>query len=283
MRLSFAIAVLALLLAPASAQNSEPPPLAQVTTPRLYALDCGTLAMSRPEDFGLTRDDVTDTNMIVSCFLVIHPKGILLFDTGLSDSLVGQPLYENRIGRNTAQVKLNTLKSQLAAIGVTPEKITYLALSHSHYDHVGNANAYAGSTWLAQKAERDYMFGPAAPARFKPQYAALEQARTRIIDGDHDVFADGTVLLKYMPGHTPGHQSLYVKLARAGGILLAGDLYHYPQERTLNRMPEREKTLETGASRAKMEEFLRQTGARLWIDHDIGAWRDALKAPAWYE
>src|SRR5436190_165411 len=234
-RHALVLAAFALFLAPAVAQNGAPSPvLTQVTSPRLYALDCGALAMSRPEDFGLTRDEVADTNMIVSCFLVIHPRGILLFDTGLADSLVGEPLFKNRIGRNTAQVKFNTLKGQLAAIGVTPDKITYLVLSHSHYDHVGNANAYAGSTWLTQKAERDYMFGPAAPARFKPQYAALEHARTEIIDGDHDVFGDGTVVLKYTPGHTPGHQSLYVRLAHAGGILLAGDLYHYPQERVLD-------------------------------------------------
>jgi glyoxylase-like metal-dependent hydrolase (beta-lactamase superfamily II) len=280
--------LLALLVAafPAAAQNRAPPGMPSppsVTSPRLYVLDCGTLAMNSPEDFGLTRQETADTNMSVTCFLVIHPKGILLFDTGLSDRLVGRPLYENRIGRSTAQVKLNTLRGQLADIGVTPDRITYLAISHSHYDHVGNANDYAGATWLAQKAERDFMFGPNAPARFKPDYAALERARTEIIEGDHDVFGDGTVVLKSTPGHTPGHQSLYVKLVRTGSVLIAGDLYHYPEEKTLNRMPEREKATATPASRAAMETFLRQTGARLWIDHDIGFFRDALKAPAWYD
>src|SRR5215469_18112981 len=70
-------------------------PLPQVTSPRLYVIDCGTLVYNRPEDYQLTREEVADTNMSVPCFLVLHPKGILLFDAGLSDRLVGRPLWEN--------------------------------------------------------------------------------------------------------------------------------------------------------------------------------------------
>lgn len=139
--------------APDPAHSSEGlPPLPVVSSPRLYVIDCGTLVSSRPEEFGLTRDEVSDTNLAVACFLVIHPKGILLFDAGLSDRFVGRPVYENvRFGYG--QIKFATLRGQLADIGVRAEDITYLALSHSHFDHVGNANDYAGSIWLAQKAE----------------------------------------------------------------------------------------------------------------------------------
>jgi len=70
-------------------------PLPRVTSPRLYVIDCGTLVYNRPEDYNLTREEVADSNMSVPCFLVIHAKGILLFDTGLSDRLVARPLYEN--------------------------------------------------------------------------------------------------------------------------------------------------------------------------------------------
>jgi len=115
-------------------------------------IDCGTLVYNRPEDYNLTREEVADTNMSVPCFLVIHAKGILLFDTGLSDRLVGRPLYENVDG-GYGQIKFNSLRGQLADMGITPADITYLAISHSHF----NANDYAGSTWLAQKAERDFM------------------------------------------------------------------------------------------------------------------------------
>src|ERR1700752_908761 len=149
---------------PPPAALPRPPgiaPLPKVSAPRLYVIDCGTLAYNRPEDYQLTREEVADTNMSVSCFLVIHPKGILLFDTGLSDRLVGRPLWENVDG-GYGQIKFNTLRGQLADIGVTPADITYLAISHSHWDHVGNASDYAGSVWLTQKAELDFMFGAGA-------------------------------------------------------------------------------------------------------------------------
>jgi ribonuclease BN (tRNA processing enzyme) len=96
-------------------------------------------------------------------------------------------------------------RGELADIGVTPADITYLALSHSHFDHVGNANDYAGSTWLTQKAERDFMFAPGADKTYFPLYDALARAHQVTFQGDHDVFGDGTVILKFTPGHTPGH------------------------------------------------------------------------------
>ena len=272
-------------VSPSGAQNARPrgmAPLPVVTSVRLYVLDCGTLIYNRPEDYGLTREEVANSNMSVSCFLVIHPKGILLFDTGLSDRLVGRPIYENIIG-GYGQLKLNTLRGQLADIGVTPDKITYLALSHSHYDHVGNANDYAGSTWLARRAEYDVMFRPGSNSNLARDYSALAQSTTKFIDGDYDVFGDGSVVLKPTPGHTPGHQSLYVRLANTGGVVIAGDLYHYPEERTLGRMPAREQNTQTPASRAAIEKFLQETHSQLWIGHSIAFFRDARKSPAWYD
>lgn len=264
---------------------SRPPglaPLPKVASPRLYVIDCGTLVYNRPEDYRLTREEVADTNMSVPCFLVIHPKGILLFDTGLSDRLVGRPLWEN-VDEGYGQIKLNTLRGALADIGVTPADITYLAISHSHFDHVGNANDYAGSIWLAQKAELAFMFGAGADPAYLPLYSALAHARKDVFEGDHDVFGDGTVVLKFTPGHTPGHQALYVKLARTGGIVLSGDLYHYAEERTLHRMPKEEENSGTPASREMMERFLREKSAQLWIGHSTTFFKNATKSPGWYD
>lgn len=277
----FALGVSLLLASVAPAQapaRAGFAPLPVVSSPRLYVIDCGTLVSSRPEEFNLSRDEVADTNMAVPCFLVIHPKGILLFDTGLPDRIVGRPLYENVV-YGYGQLKFNTLKGQLADIGVAPQDITYLALSHSHFDHVGNANDYAGSIWLAQQSEIDNTLGP----HRHPEAADLAHARTQVIDGDHDVFGDATVILKYTPGHTPGHQSLYVKLAKTGGVVIAGDLYHYAEERTLHRMPPQELTTATPASRAMIERFLVEKKAQLWIGHSTAFFKDALKSPAWYE
>ena len=258
------------------------PPLPKLTTPRLYVLDCGTIISHEPERFGLTMADVSDPNFADPCFLVMHPKGILLFDTGLSDLQVGRPIYENMMGHE-GQLKFRTLRGELENIGVTAPMITYLAISHSHWDHVGNANAYAGSTWLARKAEYDVMFGPNANPAVARNYAALAHAKIQYIDGDYDVFGDGSVVLLSTPGHTPGHQSLYVKLARTGGVVVSGDLYHYPAERTMGKMPPREVTLGTPQSRKKVEDFLARTHSQLWLSHTIDWYRDAVKAPGWYD
>jgi glyoxylase-like metal-dependent hydrolase (beta-lactamase superfamily II) len=257
-------------------------PVPRVSSPRLYVIDCGTLIYNRPEDYHLTREEVADTNMAVPCFLVIHPKGLLLFDTGLPDRFVGRPVYEN-VDSGYGQIKFNTLRGQLADIGVAPEDITYLAVSHTHFDHVGNVGDYAGSIWLAQKTELDLIFGPHALPELTAAFAPFTHTRRLVIEGDHDVFGDGTVVLMFTPGHTPGHQSLYVKLAKTGGVVIAGDLYHYPEERTLKRMPPEEEPTATPASRARIEEFLIQNKAQLWIGHSIEFFRNAVKSPGWYE
>jgi glyoxylase-like metal-dependent hydrolase (beta-lactamase superfamily II) len=181
-------------------------------------------------------------------------------------------------------LKFTTLTGELANIGVTPAMITYLAISHSHWDHVGNANAFAGSTWLARKAEYDFMFGPSANKVALPNYRALEHApRIQFIDGDYDVFGDGSVVLLSTPGHSPGHQSLYVRLAHTGAVVISGDLYHYSAERSLNRVPPREQGGLTPSSRRKVEDFLKAHNARLWIGHAIDWYATAVKAPGWYD
>lgn len=249
---------------------------------RLYVLDCGALIYNRPEDYSLTREEVATSNMAVSCYLVVHPKGTLLYDTGLEDRIAGQPIWAN-IDEGYGQLKFTTLKAELAKAGMAPDTITYLALSHSDWDHVGNANDYAKSIWLTPKAERDFMFRPGIAARYLNTYNLLEHARSIVYDGDHDVFGDGTVILKATPGHTPGHQSLYVKLANTGGVVLSGDLYHYAEERTLGRMPTEEIARGTVASRAAMETFLKRTKSQLWIGHSVAFFEKSKKAPEWYE
>jgi glyoxylase-like metal-dependent hydrolase (beta-lactamase superfamily II) len=258
---------------------------------RLYVLDGGTLIYNNPETYNLTRQEVGNTNMSVACYLVVHPRGTLVYDTGLGDRYLGRPFNQAPLGDrpnppSTSYFMLvtRTLESQLTAIGHPPSGIDFLALSHPHGDHVGNANAFARATWLVHQGDYDAMFGPAvAPESINPAYAALKGGTPRIVEGDHDVFGDGTVVLKHTPGHTPGHQSLFVKLPKIGGVVLSGDLYHYPEERTLDRMPEREKATATPASRAALERFMKAAGAVLWIGHDIGAYAGQKHAPDYYE
>ena len=269
------------LAPPASAADLAPPP--KVTSPRLYVFDCGTLVYNKPEDYNLRRDEVKDSNMGVTCYLVVHPRGMLIYDTGLNDRLVGRPLYENVLD-GYAQIKFNTLNGQLADIGVAPANIDYLVLSHYHWDHVGNAGDFAGSTWLVYKGDRDQMFSSAARANpWFRQYSALENSKTMLLSGDHDVFGDGTVVVLATPGHTEGHCSLLVRLKNTGPVVLSGDLYHYAEERDLKRMPDEEKTTGTVESRQKVEDLLRRTGAQLWIGHSMEFFRTVRKSPAWYD
>ena len=116
-------------------------------------------------------------------------------------------------------------------------------------------------------------------------YNELKNSKTILLDKDEwDVFGDGTVVIKSTPGHTPGHNVLFLKLKKTGPVVLSGDLYHYPEERTLNRLPVADFNKEqTAASRAELERFLKKTGAQLWIEHDIVANAKLKKAPAFYD
>jgi glyoxylase-like metal-dependent hydrolase (beta-lactamase superfamily II) len=248
---------------------------------------------SDPTRYRLTPQEVKTTALSVAAFLVVHPRGTLMWDSGAiaddSWTPTGAPV-ERRFMLSNGQPRTVTLraslKSQLATAGYTPERITYFALSHYHWDHVANANQFAAATWLVRKVERDGMFPQ--PALEPPQpstYAALLASKTTIIDGDdYDVFGDGTVVIKKAAGHTPGHQVLYVKLPRTGGVVITGDLYHYAEERSLKRLPTTEfDENATRASRAAIEAFLTQTGAKLWIQHDLTGFGALKKAPAYYD
>lgn len=162
----------------------------------------------------------------------------------------------------------------------------HLAFSHYHYDHTANANAFAHATWIVRRVERDAMFSEKPPGVTRPSsYASLRNSKTILLaNDDHDVFGDGTVVLKLAAGHTPGHQVLYVKLAKTGGVVLSGDLYHFPEMRRLNRVATFDfNQSQTPITRSAIEEFLQTTGAQLWIQHDYIGTARLRKAPAYYE
>jgi N-acyl homoserine lactone hydrolase len=251
---------------------------APVTSLRVYLFDCGLIKGEDPLTYGLNKGDVKNPDMVVPCYLIVHPKGTLMWDVGvIPDSAFkeGKPVSEE--GDTVSSPK--PLLPQLAALGYPAEKITYIAFSHYHFDHTANANAFAGSTWLVHKAERDAMF--AASAEHIATYNRLRNSKTIILPNtDYDVFGDGSVVIKSAPGHTPGHQVLALRLPKTGPVLIAGDLWHYAAERTASRPPEGEANKdETLASRAAMEAYLKQSGAQLWIEHDPATFHRLKKAP----
>ena len=266
-------------------------PRAQPTSPRLYVFDCGTLE-GDPARFNFKREEMATTDMSVACYLVIHPKGTLMWDTGAVPDREVKPgnqrtRYHVVLTNADRYVTLSTsLKSQLAEAGYTPGNITYLALSHYHYDHTANSNEFGNATWLVRQVERDAMFADKPPDLVRrTTFDALKKSKTVIIKtDDYDVFGDGSVVIKWAPGHTPGHQVLFIKLAKTGPVLLSGDLYHYPEERTLDRVPTFDvDPAQTRRTRAAIDVFLKNNHAQLWIQHDIKANAALKKAPAFYE
>ncbi len=274
-----ASAILLLAAAAISATHPKPP-----KSLRLYIFDCGTIHTTNGDSYSLKKEEMGSTEMSIPCFLIVHPKGALMWDNGdIADSAFPPGGGPAKVGVVTQD---KPLLPQLAAVGYTPADIRYLAMSHYHGDHVANANYFAGSTWLVRKVERDRMFSDTPIPRSEPaNYSKLKDSKTIYIDKDeYDVFGDGEVIIKSTPGHTPGHQSLFLKLAKTGPVVLSGDLYHYPEERTLNRLPVSEFNKDqTAASRAEMEAFLKKTGAQLWIQHDITGYAKLKKAPAFYD
>jgi N-acyl homoserine lactone hydrolase len=270
----------------ATAQTRKPAPPASL---RLYVLDCGKITVANGDSMGFKPGELATSNMVTPCFLIVHPRGTMMWDTGeIPDSAFKGGVAPQTAGAFTVD---RPLLPQLAAIGYTPADITYLALSHYHGDHVANANAFAGSTWIVQKGDRDAIFGPRDSAKKlggvgDPAYFTdLAKSKTLLLKGeDHDVFGDGTVVIKFTPGHTPGHQSLFLKLAKTGPVLLSGDLYHYPEEITYKRIPSFDTDKEqTARSRAMIEEFVKKNNAQLWIQHDYTAGIKRKIAPEFYE
>src|SRR5436190_11734821 len=170
-----------------------------VMTPRLYVLDCGMLNIDPAgvERYHVTQKEVVESRMPVPCFLVVHPKGTLLWDVGVipdADVEKAAPKAARYdVNPVSHAVVSKTLKSQLAALGYMPRDITYVAISHAHKGHSANLNQFAASTWLVRPIEREFMFRP-GNERVEPKfYNQLEHSRTLSIDTDeYDVFGDRT-------------------------------------------------------------------------------------------
>ena len=280
-RIAFIVVTLAVAILSLAAARQRPAP---VKTLRLYVFENGSIKGLDPKLFNFTREELKEVDFTNTSYLIVHPKGTLMFDAGaVEDSHFkgdGAPVTE---GIMTAT---KPLLPQLAAAGYKPSDITFFAMSHYHSDHTANANAFAGATWIVQKAERDFMFGDKPQGIIQPaQYSALKTAKTKVLNNeDLDVFGDRTVVVKSAPGHTPGHQVLFVKLPKMGPVLLAGDLYHYPEERTTGRVPTFEFNVDQSkASRAKIELFIKEQQALLWIEHDIATHAKLPKSPAYVE
>jgi len=256
---------------------------------RLYIFDLGNIPVNDPK--GLFSEPLKVSPggcCTIVGHLIVHPRGTLLWDTGVvPDAQIGS-------GKSGMAVPgKRSLKQQLAEIGYSPKDITYLALSHFHFDHTANVNDYQSSTWIVQEPERDAMLakmaGKQVPGTSQPEpshYNALQKSKTIILANidDYDVFGDGTVVIKPAPGHTPGQQVLVLKLPKTGPVMLAGDLYHFPEERAARLVPTIESDREQSrASRVVIEDYVKKNGIKMWIEHDTHLYETLKKSPSYIE
>jgi len=268
------IAVLAAMLALAAAASAQ----AKSGIDKLYILNCGEGMAGDVSRWSPGVDVGKSQPMSENCYLIHHAQGWLLWDTGISDAIAAMPNGQAPADPRAIYWHLpKTLASQLEALKVKPADIKYLGISHSHPDHTGNAELFPQAMLLVQKAEYDWP-SPPGVERFKPGHPVTK------LEGDHDIFGDGSATIISTPGHTPGHQSLLVKLPKTGAILLSGDAVHFKSNWDNRRVPsinaDKDKTL---ASMQRIADVLAKEQAQLWINHDK-AQRDTLKmAPAFYE
>lgn len=235
---------------------------------RLYRLDCGHIFVKDLNVWSDTEAYPGQTKELTnSCFLIKHGEDWLLWDTGLPARLVDS---DSESGPHEFSAE-TTLTAQFEELGLAPEDIDYVGLSHAHIDHVGNANMFANSTLIIQKAEYNAAFSGDPPPGVEPDLLSTfkDGANVESVSGDYDVFGDGSVITFFTPGHTPGHQALLVRLPKAGPVILSGDAVHFTENWRANQVPDvntdRAKTL---ATLDRLKRLVENLDARFVIQHE---------------
>jgi N-acyl homoserine lactone hydrolase len=259
---------------------SNQPAQAQATPglERLYILNCGEGTAGDISRWSPGVNEGKSMPFVDNCYLIKHGQGWMLWDSGLTDALAAMPEGQKPADpKATHWYRPKTLASQLEQLGVKPADIKFLAVSHTHPDHVGNVEMFPQAMLLVQKAEYEWP-NPLGVGRFKPEHPVTK------LEGDKDVFGDGSVTIISTPGHTPGHQSLLVKLPKTGALLLSGDAVHFQSNWDNRGVPSGNTGQEqTKTSMNRMAEIMAKEKAALWINHDK-AQRDSLKmSPEFYE
>jgi len=250
-------------------------------TLQVYAFTCGQVT----GDFDrLMEGGEGDITVPVPVFLIEHPKGTALFDTGIHPDC--QHDAAARLGERLASLFTITYRpgeevsGRLQAMDRDPAKVDLLINSHFHFDHCGGNALVPNATLLVQKREWDAGMDPDSAAKrgFDPRDFDLGH-KLRLIDGEHDVFGDGSVMCLPTPGHTPGHQSLKLRLP-GGDVVLAADSCYFCQTLRERRLPRSVYDRTQMLASLDRLEALEKAGARIVFGHDPVFWRDVPQAPA---
>jgi N-acyl homoserine lactone hydrolase len=245
---------------------------------RLYVIDCGWAHATDQSLWSPGLNAGVPIDFSDNCYLIHHSsEGYLLWDTGITDRLAAVPDGVTVPTLSQTWHRSATLEAALAALNIKPTEVHYVAVSHVHPDHVGNIEEFPDATLVIQKAEWEY--GQKLPLKpFSPKN------KLELIEGDKDLFGDGSLTVLSTPGHTPGHQSLLVHLKKTGDVVLSGDAVHFQANWDNKRVPgfnaDKAQSL---VSMEKLAHIVADKHAQLWINHDKPS-SDARKhAPEFYE
>jgi N-acyl homoserine lactone hydrolase len=267
----------ALLSLPLCAALAEGPAAApEKPALKLYRLDCGAIRADDLNDFSDTLAYPGQSMRLVdSCYLIQHGNSFLLWDTGLGLEHLGKRLD----GPDAKEEALSqTIADQLKKLGIAPERITEVGISHYHYDHTGQAFQYAWARLLLGKGDAAAL-REAKGERAKPlEHWLSGKGKLDEVEGDRDLYGDGTVILLNLAGHTPGHHGLLVRLPKTGPVILSGDAAHFRENFVPGGIPAwNTSRAESLASLERLRALIANTKATFVIQHDA---RDVEKLPA---
>ncbi len=238
---------------------------------RLYTLDCGSITVHDIASFSDTGAyPHAAMQFATPCFLIKNPKGWLLWDLGMGDQYLGHTVEDTK--HDVSITVKKSLIQQLKALGLSPNDIRFVSLSHTHFDHMGNVSLFPNAVWLIEESEYAYIKQtPLASSLDATEVAILQHDHKTLLKGDYDVFGDGKVKILSTPGHTPGHASLEIHLPHKGVVILSGDLYHTRKAYSLKLIPSfNTDHAQTQASMKKVDAILKSSNGRLVIEHDTG-------------
>ena len=274
----------------ANAGSKLPDPIKAGVVGKLYRLDCGR-SLANDESVWTPGENVgRSIEFSSTCWLIKHGSEWLLWDTGVPESAHNDPRGWSTLPKLIVYHLDKTLTDQLAEIGLKPRDIARVAISHTHGDHIGNVGLFPDSAIMMQRAEYSWINSPNGPNDNVNQLMALAREllgtpkNLQLIDGDTDVYGEGSVTLVSTPGHTPGHQSLLVHLKNSGFIILSGDVVHSEENFEKDRVPSlNTNKAESIASMEKIRQMIAMYKATLFINHDKKQTDKLQLLPAFYD
>jgi len=294
-RVAASFGVLALMLMTeatidANAGSNLPDPIDAGVAEKLYRLDCGHSLANDESVWTPGKNVGRNIEFSSTCWLIKHGREWLLWDTGVPEAALNDPRGWSTLPKLIVYHLDKSLTDQLATIGLKPADIGRVAISHTHGDHIGNMGLFPQSTVVMQRAEYSWIHSPNGPNDNVNQLMALARKllgtpkKLKLIDGDTDVFGDGSVTLVSTPGHTPGHQSLLVHLKNSGFIVLSGVVVHLEENFKNNIVPSlNTNKAESIASMDKVRQLMATYKATLFINHDKRQTDGLRLLPAFYD